>query len=127
MYRNLDRRFIARVIVTPSFRPEYLLCIQNQNDSIIMIYNVLSDVFWGSKDTQKIKVITYQVMVDKQFSDIIHQTFNYFLLDTHYPKESDNGADGVTYEFMTYERRWNSSRVSVVSSENQVAEAHRSK
>ena len=67
-----------------------------------MIYNVASDVFWVAKDTTKTKIITYEVRVDKEFSDAIHKTLNFFLMQTKYPEENEEGTDGITYEFMTF-------------------------
>lgn len=102
LYKNIDRQFIARVIVKPSFRPEYLISIEKHKDGVFLIVNTLSEQFWYSKDTAKTKTYTLKVLVDEQFADSIRETFDHCILNTKYPCDTLNGVDGTTFEFMTY-------------------------
>lgn len=102
LFKNLENKFIARIIVKPSFQPEYLISIEKLGDSFLLCYNTLSESFWYLKDTLKIKTNSRKINIDQQFSETIRDVFNQFIVNTKYPNEQINGADGTTYEFMTF-------------------------
>jgi hypothetical protein len=102
LFKNLGKKFVSRIVVTPSFKPEYLLSFENKKDSIILLYNEASEVIWDVKDLSKVRALTFRCKVDAEFSDKVRKAIDHYLTEVRYPMEKYAGADGVTYQFFTF-------------------------
>lgn len=114
---ELDEDYVARMIVRPSFGPEYSVRISGDkgssafedNDNYFVTYCVSDKSIWYSMPEnndgvcKEIQVSVYRAPIPKKVARRVTMIWDEMIFGTRYPREGHGGLDGVTIEFSS---RW---------------------
>jgi hypothetical protein len=97
---------LARVLVMPSFLPEYVLAVQRKGAGYSLTYRVCEPSVWETHEGHlPVRVHTTTVPLRPAVATAITQLFTAAVAQTRYPAgDSGDGLDGTRYTFTTYER-----------------------
>ncbi|MBF9221784.1 hypothetical protein [Hymenobacter ruricola] len=101
---------LARVVVLPSFSPEYALSLEEKAHKYYLTYRVCLTSAWGAlqrKETKPVAVSTVTVELGAPAAVAVASAFNKAILQTKYPAPTEGFSvrlDGTTYAFITFQR-----------------------
>ena len=97
---------LARVLVLPSFLPEYVLSVQRTEAGYSLTYRVCQPSVMGTyEDHLPVRVHTTTVPLSPAVAGAVARVFTAAVAQTRYPVgHSGNGLDGTRYTFAAYER-----------------------
>lgn len=97
---------LARVLVMPSFLPEYVLSVQRNGAGYSLTYRVCQPSVYQTYESHlPVRVRTTTVPLRPAVATAVARVFTAAVGQTRYPTGgSDDGFDGTRYTFITYER-----------------------
>lgn len=113
---DLDARYIARMIVKPSFEPEYSMRLHGDANSTVIEHSkeffitcvIPDNSIWkslpenNSENIQKpISTQTIKASISEEYAKRVNSVWNEMIFQTRYPRKSIDGVDGITIEFAT--------------------------
>jgi len=103
LFDSLSLHTDLRVIVMPSFSPEYLISLDTKEGKTTLSYRIAKQQIWQiPKPNDQIKFNNYQIEFDPSLTQKIHELFVLAISQARFESLPD-GLDGTTYVFMTYE------------------------
>ena len=96
-----------RVVVLPSFDPEYLISLDTKNGRTFLIYRIAKKQIDNSPGTNsdKVQFSTYKIQFDPSLTKKIHQLYFTTISKAKFsPLES--GVDGTSYFFMVFHQSY---------------------
>jgi len=105
LYAGLSDSPTARVVVQPSFAPEYVVSIDQQAGAYYLTYRVCQTSLWSTlaHKGQSVAVTTKTVAVSQALATAIARSFNAAIAQTKYPGPVQRlGFDGTTFTFSTF-------------------------
>ena len=105
LYAGLSDSPAARVVVQPSFAPEYVVSIDQKAAAYYLTYQVCQTSLWSTlaRKGQSVGVTTKTVAVSQALATAIARSFNAAIAQTKYPGPVQRlGFDGTTFTFSTF-------------------------
>ena len=103
---GLDLNPVARLVVLPSFQPEYVLSIDQKGNKYFLIYNQAQKSIWSALQAQgspKVEVEAKSVEISKETATMVGDLFNTALDQVRYPAPVMSiRGDGTTYTFIAF-------------------------
>jgi hypothetical protein len=100
---SLTAQTDLRIIVLPSFLPEYLISLDTKDGKTYLTYRIAKQQIWNiSKPNDQIKSNNYKIEFDSSISKKIHELFVLAISQAKFDNPSD-GLDGTKYFFLTFE------------------------
>lgn len=94
---------VARMIVLPSFEPEWMISINKTSGGAFELeYVVVNQQIYANRQPDKIRVIKKSVAIPKDISTKIQAIWERALLGTQYDESMSFGFDGTAYIFSSY-------------------------
>jgi hypothetical protein len=106
LYTGLSASPLARVVVLPSFGPEYVVSIDQKGSKYYLTYQVCPDSLGADlqKTAKQVAIDSKAVEVSQGLAKLLHQTFNTAIAQTKYPKPVQSiRADGITFVFSAFQ------------------------
>ncbi|UOG72773.1 hypothetical protein MTX78_11610 [Hymenobacter tibetensis] len=104
LYVGLDLDPIARLVVLPSFQPEYVISIDQKGNKYYLTYNQASKSIWSTTQAQsssKVEAQAKSVEISKEMATTVGMLFNTALDQVRYPEPVMRiTSDGTTYTFI---------------------------
>ncbi|WBA44367.1 hypothetical protein [Hymenobacter canadensis] len=100
---------LARVVVLPSFSPEYVLSLEQRAAKYYLTYRICQTRVWSNYEKTpaiRIQVNTTTVELSKPAALLVAKAFKQAIAKTRYPAPSkyhDNGSDGTSYHFSHFQ------------------------
>jgi hypothetical protein len=107
LYAGLSASPLARVVVLPSFAPEYVVSIDQKGPKYYLTYQVCQASLWAALQQRgkQVAIATKAVEVSQELATVIQQTFNTAIAQTKYPKPiTQIRSDGTTFVFSAMQR-----------------------
>ncbi|UOQ64327.1 hypothetical protein [Hymenobacter volaticus] len=106
LYVGLDLNPLARLVVLPSFEPEYVLSIDQKANKYYLTYNQTPKSIWSTTQAQSSSNVEAQaksVEISKDMATTIEVLFNTALDQVRYPAPVMSiRRDGTTYTFIAF-------------------------
>lgn len=106
LYAGLDLNPVARLVVLPSFQPEYVLSIDQKGNKYFLIHNQAQKSIWSASQAQgspKVEVEAKSVEISKETATTVGELFNTALDQVRYPAPVMSiRGDGTTYTFIAF-------------------------
>lgn len=104
LFYNLSDRPEIRLLVKPSFLPEFVFQIEKDNTNGVYTakYNVVSENIWYSKNYDSISVDKYSSNINKEDVLLLANVYLKTIEKTHFPIGFSGGYDGVTYHMAVW-------------------------
>lgn len=103
LFKDLSDKPDVRFICIPSFTPEKILDIQENEGKFVIIYRIAKNHIWGSKNWQDISVTEYKKEIDIKSAQLIKALFLKATTKTRYYKKDIMGLDGADYYFFAWD------------------------
>jgi hypothetical protein len=97
---------LARVVVLPSFAPEYVVSVDKKGLKYYLTYQVCQASLWAAlqKKGKPVAITTKSAEVSEELATVIQQTFNTAIAQTKYPKPvMQMQSDGITFVFSAFQ------------------------
>ena len=105
LYAGLSDSPTARVVVQPSFAPEYVVSIDQKAATYFLTYQVCQTSLWSTlaHKGKLVEVTTKTVEISQTLATAIARLFNAAIAQTKYPGPVQRlGFDGTTFTFSTF-------------------------
>lgn len=106
LYARLSENPVARLVVLPSFQPEYVLSIDQKANKYYLTYNQAPKSIWSTTQAQsssKVEAQAKSVEISKQMATTVGVLFNTALDQVRYPAPvMSMRGDGTTYTFIAF-------------------------
>lgn len=96
---SLGDKPIIRMIVLPSFSPEYVISLEKVENKYIVTRVTLDSSVWYSKDYSRIKRRFATKTISSELSDSLSALYLLALSKTRYPDRPLIFTDGISYHF----------------------------
>lgn len=106
LYTGLGDSPAARVVVQPSFTPEYVLSIDQKEQTYYLTYRICQASLWSTlaKTGKLVAVDTKAVELNPKLAKVIARLFNTAIAQTKYPGPVQRvGFDGTTFTFSAFQ------------------------
>lgn len=100
---SLSDRFVVRIVVVPSFSPEYVLSIKqgNTNSAFVLVHRTASRSIWSeqfrAKNYETIRVNEQRKNLPQPLASHLIKLFGLAVNQTRYPEQRSLGTDGTNY------------------------------
>ncbi len=102
LYDSLPVNPDLRVVVMPSFSPEYLISLDSKGSKTYLTYRIAKQQIWQiPKPNDKVEFKNYRIEFDPVISKKIQELFVLAISHAKFDNLPD-GLDGTTYIFTTY-------------------------
>jgi len=103
LFDSLSLQTDLRIIVLPSFLPEYLISLDTKDGKTYLTYRIAKQQIWNiPKPNDQIKCNNYKIVFDSSITKKIHELFVLAISQAKFDYLSD-GLDGTNYFFLTFE------------------------
>lgn len=105
LYAGLGDSPVARVVVLPSFAPEYVISIDQKARTYYLTYRVCQTSLWSAlaKKGKQVAVDTKTVELSQELATAVARLFNAAVDQTKYPEPIPSmNSDGTTFTFSTF-------------------------
>ena len=103
LFDSLSLQTDLRIVVMPSFSPEYLISLDKQESKTYLTYRIAKQQIWQIPNpNDKVKFNKYRIEFDSSITKKIHELFVLAISKSKFDSLTD-GLDGTTYIFTTYE------------------------
>jgi hypothetical protein len=104
LFDSLSLQTDLRIVVMPSFSPEYLISIDTKESKTYLTYRIAKQQIWQiPKPNDKVKFNNFKVEFDPAITKKIHELFVLAISKSRFDYLPD-GVDGTTYIFITYKQ-----------------------
>lgn len=107
LYSGLVDNALAQLVVLPSFKPEYALSIERQDQRYYLLYNVAQRSIWGAlqaKQGPPVAVESKRVEIGEALATAVAALWNTAIGQVRYPAPTVTiRGDGTTYMFSTFQ------------------------
>lgn len=110
LFEKLEDKPEIRILVLPSFHPEYVLDIVEEKDpeEKVLYLNMAKDFIYDAEsgeDLEKISLYKFRVQIDKESFDLIYKLIQTAIYQARYnkPERSLIRVDGTNYYFSIYD------------------------
>lgn len=106
LFKNLSDSPELRLLVKPSFSPEYIFQIEKDktNEIYIAKLNIVNESIWYSKNYNSIIVNEYTAHIENKDADLLSKIYLKSIEKSHFPIKDFFGLDGVTYNFSVWDK-----------------------
>jgi hypothetical protein len=103
LFDSLPNNADLRVVVLPSFSPEYLISIDSKGSKTYLTYRIAKQQIWNfpKPKNDQIKFNQFQIQLDSSIAKKIHELFFLAISNAKYSTR-DAGVDGTSYIFITF-------------------------
>jgi len=103
LFDSLSLHTDLRIVVMPSFYPEYLISLETKEGKTYLTYRIAKQQIWQiPKPNNQVKFNNYKIEFDPFLAKKIHELFFLAISQAKFDCSPD-GLDGTIYVFMTYE------------------------
>jgi hypothetical protein len=103
LFDSLSLQTDLRIVVMPSFSPEYLISLDTKESKTYLIYRIVKQQIWQiPKPNDQVKFNNYEIEFDPSITKKIHELFVLAISKSKFDCLTD-GLDGTTYVFVIYE------------------------
>jgi len=104
LFDSLSVNTGLRVVVLPSFSPEYLISLDTKNGKTFLTYRIAKEQIYQFPTTKndQVKYNNYKIEFDPSLAKKIHELFFLAISKARF-KSGLDGVDGTSYVFITYE------------------------
>lgn len=100
LLKSLSDRPIVRMVVLPSFTPEYVISLDQIGDDYYQVTKIEMDSnIWYSRNPEEIKRSVKTKMINSEIADSLSSLYLIALSKTKYPAEPMIYTDGINYHF----------------------------
>ena len=105
LFNDLQKYFVIRVVVLPSFQKEYLLTIEKRNNSNSLVLREPSVKISNAPNNTTIRTVDKVIWIDSILSNSLKLVFKKMIFESNYIKVTNEcEADGIEYQFITFEK-----------------------
>jgi len=102
LYDRLPLNTDLRIVVLPSFSPEYLISLDTKGSKTYLTYRIAKQQIWQDpKPNDRVKFNNYRIEFDPVLTKKIHELFVLAISQAKFDNLPD-GLDGTTYIFTTF-------------------------
>lgn len=99
LYKNFNKKPVARYTSMPSFETEYAFSVEKKNDEFVIISNILTQNYWYAKNRKSVRLITNKTAIEEKLYLKIAELFHLLQVQTKVIDEELYMFDGTTYYF----------------------------
>lgn len=98
LFENLSDDPKVRIVVKPSFSPEYVFQIEKNKEEIYFAkLNVASEKIWYSKNFDSVTIQEFSAEIEEDDAELFSEILSKILKNTHFKSKPNFTTDGVTY------------------------------
>jgi len=104
LFDSLSYYTDLRVVVMPSFSPEYMISLDSKDGKTYLTYRIAKQQIWHfpKPDNDQIKCNNYRILFDSSISKKIHELFFLAISKARFDIRP-SAVDGTSYIFITFE------------------------
>ncbi len=103
LYTNLSDNPQVRLIVKPSFSPEYIFQIEKSDSGYLAKVNIMSESIWYNENYNSIEVNEFVSIISEEDVKLLSKVYLKSIGKVHYPIKESFGLDGVTYNLSAWD------------------------